>query len=313
MKKVLILGSRGLVGRALVRHFQAKDYHVIQDSPITDLKLPIRDKLYPDKPDYVIVAAGLVGGISANKNRPADFCHENSAIAMSVLKSFSKTGVKLLYLGSNCMYPRDCRQPMRPEDIWSGPPEPTNAGYAIAKRLGVELCGFYHDQYGDNFISAIPASVYGPYDNFHPTESHAVAAMIRKFLSAGEKPVDLWGSGSPIREFLYVDDLACACEHLLLHWNNRQPINITPGGPIAIRHLAELVASKVGHTAGINWISNKPDGMPAKSLDGTAIAKMGWNPAISLSEGIDRTVEWVRENPWCLIRRQEKDLSTSFE
>lgn len=308
-KTILVLGSEGLVGSSFSRIFNDK-YNIINIGRKFDLKISMRGFLYPVKPDYVIVCAGKVGGIHANKSQPADFCYENSAIALNVLNSFSKTGVKLLYLGSSCIYPKDSVQPMKEEYLNSGKYEPTNEGYAVAKNLGVSLCKFYKEQYGDNYISAIPSSVYGPNDNFHPSDSHVIPSLIRKFIFSNK--VVIWGDGSPIREFLYVDDLAKACVFLLENYNGSEPVNIGAKSWITIGNLVNLIKEECNFNGDVIFDSSKPNGMMKKILDSEKITKMGWSPEISIHEGIKETINWAKRNSWCFQYRYLCDDNSKY-
>jgi GDP-L-fucose synthase len=249
-----------------------------------------------NRPEYVYLVAGTVGGIMANSTRPAEFIYDNMMIHATVVHSSHLFGVKkLLYLGSSCIYPRLATQPMKEEELLSGALEPTNEAYAIAKIAGIKLCQSYRKQYGSDFISAMPTNLYGPNDNFDLTSSHVLPAMIRKFHDAkeeGRDEVTVWGTGSPRREFLHVDDLADACVFLMQNYNEASHINVGTGEDVAIRELAEMVRRIVHPKAKIVWDSSKPDGSPRKLLDVSRLHNLGWRHRIALGEGIESTYEW---------------------
>jgi GDP-L-fucose synthase len=297
--KIFVAGARGLVGSALVRQLKEQGY--------TNLLTPNRDTLdltltsttaawfREHKPEYVFLAAAKVGGILANSTYPVDFLYQNLRIQDNVFQ-FSQ-GAKLLFLGSSCIYPKRCEQPIKEEYLLTGSLESSNIAYAIAKISGVIGCSAYRKQYGDNFICAMPTNLYGPNDNFDLKTSHVLPAMIRKFHEAlPNKPVILWGSGSPKREFLHVDDCAKACIHLMNTYSDPTPVNVGVGKDISIKELAEMVASVVGHQGEIIWDGSKPDGTPRKLLDTSKINRIGWAPTISLREGIETTYLWFKEN-----------------
>lgn len=247
-------------------------------------------------PEYVFLAAAKVGGILANKERKAEFIYENLQIQNNIILNAWKTGAKkLLFLGSSCIYPKLCPQPIKEEYFMTGPLEETNDAYAVAKIAGIKMCQSFHDQYGVNFISAMPTNLYGPGDNFDLKTSHVLPALIRKFHEAkvsGEKKVVLWGTGSPMREFLHVDDLAKALVFLMEHYDDPSIINIGTGEDLAIRDLASEIAAVVGFNGTIEWDSSKPDGTPRKLLNVDKIRSLGWVPSISLREGIASTYQW---------------------
>ena len=248
-------------------------------------------------PQYVFLAAAKVGGILANDSFPGDFIRENLAIQLNVLDAARRYGVrKLLFLGSSCIYPRDAPQPIREEFLLTGPLEPTNEPYAVAKIAGIKMCQAYWRQYGCNFISVMPTNLYGPNDDFDLERSHVVPALIRKFHEAKVKDrpsVDVWGSGSPRREFLHVDDLADACVFLMKEWDEPEIINVGVGKDISIAELAELVGSTVGYRGQIEYDPSKPDGTPRKLLDVSRIHDIGWRAKIPLAEGIESTYRWL--------------------
>jgi GDP-L-fucose synthase len=302
--RIFVTGHRGLVGSALVRLLRAEGFESILTA--TRDELDLRDQSRVDawfdneRPEYVIHAAGTVGGILANSQRPAEFLYDNLMLHATVLRAAWQTPVrKLLYLGSSCIYPRDCPQPIREEYLLTGPLEPTNEAYAIAKIAGVKSCEAYRRQYGCPFISAMPTNLYGPGDNFHLTSSHVLPALIRRFHDArlsGAGQVVVWGSGAPRREFLHVDDLARACLFLLEQYDDAQTINVGCGRDVTIRELAELVRDIVHPAAEIVYDRSKADGTPRKLLDVSRITTLGWRPRIELSEGIRQTYDWFLQN-----------------
>lgn len=297
---ILILGSRGLVGSAILRALKARGYQNILTPIRGDLDLTSQVqvskyfKIYT--PDYVFLAAAKVGGIMANATYPAEFIHQNLAIQTNVIHAAHNSKVrKLLFLGSSCIYPKHCTQPIKEEYLLSGPLETTNDAYAIAKIAGIKMCKAYSDQYGDQFISAMPCNLYGPGDNFCHQSSHVLPALIRKFHDAkelGHEPVELWGDGSPRRELLHVDDLAEACILLMNHYNQSEPINVGYGDDISIKDLALMVQKIIGHKGEITWDVNRPNGTPRKLLDISKIKCLGWQPSLNLEWGIRNTYEW---------------------
>lgn len=313
--RVYVAGHRGLVGSAIVRRLEQDGYENLLLR--TSQELDLRDARATDaffeaeRPEFVFLAAAKVGGILANDTYPADFLAENLAIQQNVITAAHKFGVtKLLFLGSSCIYPKHCPQPIKEEYLLTGPLEPTNEWYAIAKIAGIKLCQAYNKQHGTRFISAMPTNLYGPNDNFDLVTSHVLPAMIRKFhdakvkQDAGEKAVVmLWGSGTPRREFLHVDDLADACLHLMHHYEDSDPINVGTGEDVTIRELAKIIAEVVGFKGAIEWDASKPDGTPRKLLDVGNLSGQGWRPRIALGEGIDRVYRW-----YCCAHRQEACL-----
>jgi GDP-L-fucose synthase len=304
--RVFVAGHRGLVGRALVRRLEADGFERLLLRRRTELDL--RDAHAVDaffaeqQPAYVFLAAAKVGGIVANDTYPADFIRDNLAIQLNVIDAAHRHGTaKLLFLGSSCVYPKHAPQPMREEYLLTGPLEPTNEPYAIAKIAGLKMCEAYRRQYGSSFISVMPTNLYGPHDNFDLETSHVLPALIRRFHEAklaGAPQVTLWGSGSPMREFLHVDDLADACVFLMRSYDDAGLVNIGWGRDIAIRDLAALVASVVGYEGRIEWDATKPDGTPRKLLDTSRLNALGWTPRITLEDGVRQTYEWyVREGP----------------
>ena len=301
---ILVTGGRGLVGSAVTRRLRADGFQNILTP--TRSEVDLRDQGAVDRwfethrPEYVFHVAGKVGGIQANNTQPADFLYDNILIHCTVLRAAWKTGVKkLLYLGSSCIYPRDCPQPIREEYLLTGPLEVTNNAYAIAKISGLMACDAYRRQYGCRFISAMPTNLYGPYDNFDLTASHVLPALIRRFDDARKEKtptVTIWGSGTPRREFLHVDDLARACLFLMQHYDQAGTINVGTGEDVTIRELAELVRQTVYPEAELAYDLTKPDGTPRKLLDVSRIHALGWKHAISLPEGVRTSYEWFLEH-----------------
>ena len=299
---IFVTGHRGLVGSALVRCLQRHGFENILTA--TRQELDLRDQAAVSnwfaghKPDYVLHVAGTVGGIVANATRPAEFLYDNLMIHATVLRAAWNSCVKkLLYLGSSCIYPRDCPQPIKETYMLTGPLEVTNQAYAIAKIAGVMSCAAYRAQYGCNFISAMPTNLYGPNDNFDLENSHVLPALLRKFHEAklnGERQVTVWGTGSPRREFLYVDDLAEACLFLLEHYESAETINVGTGEDVTIRDLAQLIRTIVYPAAEISFDATRPDGTPRKRLDVSKLHELGWRHRTDLREGIQRTYDWYR-------------------
>jgi len=297
--KLFIAGHRGMVGSALVRRFKSepgvslllKSKHELDLTHQTQV-----DAFYAsEKPDVVIIAAAKVGGIQANNTYPAEFLYENLVIASNAIHSAYKHGIKrVLFLGSSCIYPKLAPQPMSEDCLLSSPLEPTNEAYAIAKIAGLKLCQYYRKQYGVMYHSAMPTNLYGPGDNYHLENSHVLPALIRKFHEAklqGKSEVVAWGSGSPRREFLFVDDLADACAFLLKSENPPDWINVGTGIDVTIRELTELVAQATGFVGKIVWDSSKPDGTPRKLMDVSRMTHLGWQAKVGIAEGITRTYQ----------------------
>jgi GDP-L-fucose synthase len=297
---IFVAGHRGLVGSAIVRRLQAEGASNLVLRTRSELDLAdqnaVEDFFARERPAYVFLAAAKVGGIHANSHYPAEFIQDNLAIQTNVIHSAWKHGTrKLLFLGSSCIYPRDCPQPIKEEYLLSGPLEPTNEWYAIAKIAGLKTCQAYRRQYGFDAISVMPTNLYGPGDNFHPENAHVLPAMIRRFHEAklrGDERVVIWGSGTPRREFLYVDDLARAALFLMREHSSAQIVNVGVGTDISILELAELVADVVGYTGRIDPDPSKPDGTPRKLLDIGRISAMGWKAGVSLRQGIAWTYEY---------------------
>lgn len=303
-KKIFIAGHRGLVGSAIKRLYDTLDgWEVIaqtrQQLDLTDTSATFHF-LKSEKPDAIVVAAAKVGGIKANNDAPVDFLLDNIKIQNSIIEGAYKAEIeKLLFLGSSCIYPKFAPQPMKEEHLLTGELEPTNEWYAIAKIAGIKLCQAYRKQYGCKFIAGMPTNMYGPYDNFDPITSHVLPAMIHKFHQAkaeGKEVMQLWGTGSPRREFLHSEDLANAVKVLVNDYDSSEIVNIGCGEDVTIKELAETVRSVVGYEGAIEWDSTKPDGTPRKLLDISRIKALGWEPRISLMQGITTTYEWYLEN-----------------
>lgn len=300
--KIWVAGHNGLAGSAIVRHLQSQGYSNLVLKSHAELDLCDREavKAFYAKEalDYVFVAAAKVGGIVANNIFPAEFIHTNLMIESNVIhEAYQANVVKLLFLGSSCIYPRDCPQPIKEEYLLTGPLEPTNEWYAIAKIAGLKLCQAYYKQYGARFISLMPTNLYGPGDSFHLQNSHVIPALIRKFVEAEESnspEVVVWGSGKPFREFLFVDDLAEACVWAMNNYEENTWINVGMGLDISIGELAQLVSDLVGYKGQIVFDSSKPDGAPKKLLDVSKINSLGWKAKTSLEEGLKETIEWYR-------------------
>ena len=309
--RVYVAGNTGLVGSAIVRMLHRKGYTNILSSPSSYWDLRRQDDVgrffQVNQPEYVYLAAAKVGGIGANKDYPGHFIYDNLMIQSNIINAARKFGVKkLLFLGSSCIYPKMCEQPIKEEYLMTGPLEPTNDAYAIAKIAGIKMCQAYRKQYGFNAISLMPTNLYGPKDNFDLETSHVLPAMIRKFddgvSNVGydlggsyQYPVTLWGDGSPKREFLHVDDLADACFTCMKDYDSPEPINVGTGEDVSIKNLAEVIADTVGYTGIINWDTSKPNGTPRKVLNVDKIKSLGWEPKIDLREGIKSTYEWYKD------------------
>lgn len=303
MKKVYIAGHSGLVGSALVRYCESNGIEWVGRRH-QDLDLLDRTAVYrfvtEEKPSHVVIAAAKVGGIIANDSAPVEFLSENIRIAANVIDACHAANIeRVLFLGSSCIYPRMAPQPIREEYLLTGPLEPTNESYALAKISGLKLIQAYRRQYSRSWISAMPTNLYGPGDNFDLTSSHVLPATIRKFHEAktsGSGSVVMWGSGTPMREFLHVDDLAEACMFLLRTYDQETCINIGTGTDITIRELAETVSQIVGFEGEIVWDTSKPDGMPRKLLDVSRIHALGWKHKYDLETGISQVYEWYKQN-----------------
>ncbi len=302
--KIYVAGHRGLVGSAIVRSLKRNGYDNIIGRTHAELDLTdqraVREFFESERPDVVVLAAAKVGGINANQSEPAEFAYQNMQIQCNVIKCCHDYKVKkLLFLGSTCIYPRMAPQPIPEDALLTGPLEITNEAYAIAKISGLKMCSYYKQQYGDDFISCMPTNLYGPYDNYELSGSHVMPAMIRKFHEAKVKnapSVELWGSGTPLREFLYSDDMADACVFLLEHYQGITHVNIGTGKEITIRELAELVKKTVGYEGEIVWNKDMPDGTPRKLTDVTKLHELGWTHKIELDEGVKLAYEWFKDN-----------------
>lgn len=297
-------GYRGLVGSAVVRALKAHGYHNLLLPPRSELNLldsaAVHAYFRAHKIDYALLAAAKVGGIVSNSRHQADFLYENLLIATSVLHAAAESGVqKLLYLGSSCIYPKAAPQPIKEEYLLSGPLEPTNEGYALAKIAGLKLCEKFQTQYGKRFISAMPTNLYGPNDNFHPEHSHVIPGLMRRFHEAVQRnapEVVIWGSGKPMREFLYVDDLAEALLVLLDRYEEPITINVGTGVDCTIAQLAELMREVSGFKGSLVFDSSKPDGTPRKVLDVSRIKALGWQPRVTLRDGLEMAYRWALDN-----------------
>ena len=300
--KIYVAGHRGLVGSAIVRALEKDGYTNILKRTHKELDLTDQKAVFgffeKERPEYVVLAAAHVGGINANQTAPADFIYINSVIQCNVIGAAHEYKVKkLLFLGSSCIYPRMAHQPISESELLTGPLEKTNEGYAIAKISGLMMCRFFKQQYGDDFISCMPTNLYGPEDNFNLEHSHVLPALIRKFDDAKESGADtvtLWGTGSPLREFLYVDDMADACVYLLQNYSGEEHVNIGTGKEITIEDLAELVREIVGFEGDIIWDESMPDGTPRKLLDVSKLHDIGWKEKVSLRDGIRLEYEWYK-------------------
>lgn len=298
-QSIWVAGETGMVGRAILRVLKNEDCRIIS-APHSALDLTNKhqthDWLATNKPDIIVMAAAKVGGIGANMAEPATFLYDNLSMAQNVIHGAFQADVgKLLYLGSSCIYPKMAEQPIKEDTLLTGALEPSNEGYALAKIAGVKLCQFYRQQYGCDYISAMPSNLYGVYDHFDVENSHVIPAMILKFHQAkinGDKEVILWGTGVPLREFLYVKDLATALINILKNYSDGLPINIGSGQEISIYDLAQTIKSIVGFEGGIKFDSSKPDGTPQKLLDNSKINKLGWRAETPLNKGLQQTYQW---------------------
>lgn len=303
--KIYVAGHRGMVGSAIVRELQRQGYNNLVFRTHKELDLTRQDDVESffekEKPEYVFHPAGKVGGIIANQNALADFMYENMMMEMNVIHAAWKTGVKKLeFLGSSCIYPRLAPQPMPESCLLTGELEKTNEGYALAKISGLKYCEFLNKQYGTDFISVMPTNLYGPNDNYHPEHSHVLPALIRRFHEAKEARLDsvtCWGDGSPLREFLYVDDLANLCVFLMNHYSGNETVNAGTGKELTIKALTELVAKVVGYSGKILWDVTRPNGTPRKFLDVSKAEKLGWKYKTELEDGIRLSYEDFLNNP----------------
>jgi GDP-L-fucose synthase len=302
--RIFVAGHEGMVGSALTRTLIKRGYTSLLTRSFKDLDLRRQSEteefFFTNKPDIVFLAAAKVGGIAANNNYPADFIYDNLAIQTNVIHAAYRAGVKrLLFLGSSCIYPRNCPQPIKEEYLLSGQLEKTNEAYAIAKIAGLEMCRHYHSQYGVDFISVMPTNLYGENDNFNLETSHVLPALLRKFHEAkrDNKPfVEIWGTGTPRREFLHVSDMAEACVFVMENLKSNGVYNVGCGVDNTIRELAELIGQIVGYHGKLRFDTSKPDGTPQKLLDISRIAQLGWKPSLSLEEGLAQTYGWYVKN-----------------
>jgi GDP-L-fucose synthase len=301
-KKVWIAGHLGMVGSAIVRRLASEGCNILT-APRSELDLrrqaDVEAWLADRRPDAIFMAAATVGGILANETRPADFLYDNIVIETNVVHGAMRTGVeKLLLLGSSCIYPRLAPQPIPEPALLTGPLEPTNQWYAVAKIAGIKLCQAYRRQYGCDFISTMPPNLYGPNDNFDPVSSHVLPALLLKAHRAkveGQQALEIWGTGTPRREFLYVDDLADALVHVMKTYSEEEPLNVGAGYDVTIAEVAQTIMRVVGLAARLRFDFSKPDGTPRKLLDSGRLQKMGWKPAISLEEGVQKLYAWFLE------------------
>ncbi|MFJ8259757.1 GDP-L-fucose synthase family protein [Peribacillus asahii] len=302
--KIYVAGHRGLVGSAILRNLQTEGYNdlVFRTSKELDLreKNQVNAFFEEEKPEYIFFAAAKVGGIVANNEYPADFIRDNLLIQTNVIDAAYEYGAsKLLFLGSTCIYPKLASQPLKEEYLLSGELEPTNEPYAIAKIAGIKMCQAYNRQYGTNFISVMPTNLYGPQDNFDLHTSHVLPALIRKFHEAKETQspyVEIWGTGTPLREFLYSEDLADACVHLMKNYSGNEIINIGVGQDLTIKELAGKIKTVVGYNGEIKFDTTKPDGTPRKLVDVTKLNSLGWKATTSIDEGLKKVYQWFLEN-----------------
>ncbi|HNQ88840.1 MAG TPA: GDP-L-fucose synthase [Verrucomicrobiota bacterium] len=301
--RIYVAGHRGLVGSALWRELERQGCTGLIGRTHAELDLleaaAVRRFFAETKPEYLFVAAARVGGIQANRDQPAEFLYENLMIECHLIHEAWRAGVrKLLFLGSSCIYPKLAPQPIQESHLLTGPLEPTNEAYAVAKIAGIKLCQAYRRQHGCRFISAMPTNLYGPNDNYDPETSHVLPALLRRFHEArvrGDRVVTCWGTGTPRREFLHADDLARACIHLMREYDGEEIVNIGSGSDLTIRELAEAVARAVGYTGEIRWDPTHPDGTPRKLLDSSKLAAMGWKPQIDLETGLrDAYADFLR-------------------
>jgi GDP-L-fucose synthase len=302
--KIYVAGHRGLVGSAIIRNLEKNGYNNLLLRTSKELNLTnqadVNQFFELEKPDYIFLAAAKVGGIHANDTYPADFIRENLQIQTNVIDAaYRNNAKKLLFLGSSCIYPKLAPQPMKEEHLLTGELEPTNEWYAIAKIAGIKMCQAYKKQYGFNAISLMPTNLYGPGDNFNLANSHVMPALIRKFHDAkeqGEKSVEVWGTGTPKREFLHVDDMADATVFLMKNYNGEQFVNVGVGEDVSIKELAEIVKETVGFEGELKFDTSKPDGTPRKLLDVRKLNEAGWQAKINFKEGVKTTYQWFLDN-----------------
>lgn len=305
-RKIYIAGHRGMVGSAIVRRYKEAGYQNIVTRTSSDLDLRNQSTVFQffeqEKPDLVVLAAAKVGGIHANNTYRAEFLYDNLSIQNNIIEGAKRTHVeKLLFLGSSCIYPKLAPQPLKEEYLLTGSLEPTNEPYAIAKIAGIKMCEAYRDQYGCNFISAMPTNLYGPNDNYDLENSHVLPALIRKFHTAkveGESSVEMWGTGKPLREFLHVDDLADACYFLMENYNEKGFVNVGTGSDVSILELAQLIKEIVGFEGNIVMDTSKPDGTPLKLMDVSKLNQLGWKHSIELKDGIKKVYKGLAEKDY---------------
>ena len=302
--KILVAGSNGLVGSAIVRNLRSKNFTNIIEATRAKVNFTsqVETEVYMHevKPDYVFVAAAKVGGIMANKTYPADFIYQNLMIQSNIIDTAYRSGCrKLVFLGSSCIYPKHSVIPITEDQLMTGSLEPTNDAYALAKISGIKMCQAYRQQYGFNAISLQPTNLYGIKDNFDPENSHVIPGLMRRMYEAklnGDRDFYCWGDGSPLREFLYVDDLAEACYFCMEQYNDPEIINVGTGYDISIKELTEVVAEVVGYTGNIRWDTSKPNGTPRKVMNVDKLLDLGWKPKVDIVEGLNKTYEWFKEN-----------------
>ena len=302
--KILVAGANGMVGSAIVRNLESKGYTNIIKGTRDDVDFTNQDEteryFCSEEPEYVFLAAAKVGGIMANRNYKAEFLTENLQIQTNIIQQSYNFGVKkLLFLGSSCIYPKMATQPITEDQLLTGPLEPTNDAYAIAKIAGIKMCQAYKEQYGFNAISLMPTNLYGPNDNFDLQSSHVLPALISKFHIAKEShapAVICWGDGSPMREFLHVDDLAESCFRCMISYNDSEIINVGTGEDLTIKELTKLISIIIGYDGEIEWDTSKPSGTPRKVLNVDKMKTLGWSPKIGIRQGICKTYEWYKEN-----------------
>lgn len=301
-RRVFVAGHRGMVGSACVRRLESEGCTILtagRDRLDLIRQADVEAFMRTERPEVVILAAARVGGILANDSYPADFLYENLMIEANLIAAAHRVKVKkLLFLGSSCIYPREAPNPIREDSLLTGPLEPTNEWYAIAKIAGIKLCQAYRRQHGADFISAMPCNLYGPNDYFHPERSHVIPALLQRFHNAarrGDAVVTCWGTGTPRREFLHVDDLADACIHLLRHYSGAEQVNIGTATDITIRELAETIARVTGFAGRLEWDSTKPDGTMLKRMDNSRMTALGWQPRIGFEDGLASTYRWFLE------------------
>ena len=302
--KILVAGSNGLVGSAIVRNLRSKNFTNVIEATRAKVNFvsQVETEVYMHevKPDYVFVAAAKVGGIMANKTYPADFIYQNLMIQSNIIDTAYRSGCrKLVFLGSSCIYPKHSVIPITEDQLMSGPLEPTNDAYALAKISGIKMCQAYRQQHGFNAVALQPTNLYGIKDNFDPENSHVIPGLMRRMYEAklnGDRDFYCWGDGSPLREFLYVDDLAEACYFCMEQYNDPEIINVGTGYDISIKELTEVVAEVVGYTGNIRWDTSKPNGTPRKVMNVDKLLDLGWKPKVDIVEGLNKTYEWFKEN-----------------